>query len=118
MKNSTALGIALLGLLIDAPLAFAQTYPEALAAARRNDPIYATRLAEVQDARLQARQAKFSYLPSVGVSYGESDIGNSARTAGVSVSQPLLDYDKFLAMQQARPLEQKAEQSARLVDFD
>jgi protease secretion system outer membrane protein len=118
MKISTALGLLLVGLLIDAPLTLAQTYPEALAAARRNDSIYATRLAEVQDSRLQARQARFSYLPSIGVSYGESNIGNSARTAGVSVSQPLLDYDKFLAMQEARPLEQKAEQNARLADFD
>ena len=105
-------------LLAVGEVALAQTFPEALAAARRNDPIYATRLADVQDARLQARQAKLAYLPSVGVSYGESDIGNSARTAGVSVAQPLLNYDKFLAVQQAQPLEEKAEQSARLVDFD
>jgi outer membrane protein TolC len=105
-------------LVMGAARAVAQTFPEAVAAARQNDPIYATRLAEVQDARLQARQAKLSYLPSVGVSYGEADIGTSARTAGASLSQPVLDYDKFLAVRQARPLEEKATQSARLTDFD
>lgn len=98
--------------------AFAQTYPEALAAARRNDPIYAQRQSDVQLERLQARQAKLSYLPAVGIGYREADVGNTAWTTEATLTQPIFDYDRLLQWQQGRPLSERADATAVTVEQD
>lgn len=96
----------------------AQTYPEALAAARRSDPIYAQRRGDVELERLQARQARLAYLPGVGIGYRESDIGNSAWTTEATLTQPIFDYDRILQVRQGRPLAQRADATARTVEQD
>lgn len=110
--------IMLMAAQLGATPGFAQSFEEALSAARRNDPIYAQRQAEVQLTRLQARQAKLAYIPAATVGYSESDFNQSARDISVGVSQPLFDYDRFLQVRQARPLEQKADASAIEVEQD
>ena len=114
-----SLRFALAGLLLlAADMAAAQNYNEALAAARRNDPIYASRLAEVAGARLTATQLRLSYIPSVGVTYNENDVNAGGRTWGAGAAQPLFNYDLWLQMRSARPFEARAEAQARSIDFD
>jgi len=107
-----------LGLIVASSALPAQTFPEALAAARRNDAIYSQRQGEVQLERLQARQAKLAYLPSVGIGYRESDVGNTAWTSEATLTQPILDYDRWQQLRQSRPLSQRADATAREVEQD
>lgn len=116
--NKLIVRCAALAFAIGTESASAQSFTEAVAAARRNDPIYASRLAEVDNTRLTATQLKLSYIPSLGVSYNESDVGTSAKTWGVGASQPIFNYDLWLQMRQAKPFEQRADAQARAIDHD
>jgi protease secretion system outer membrane protein len=116
MNRSSWLVIVLLALAADTLPA--QTFPEALAAARRNDPLYAQRQADVQLERLQARQARLSYLPSVGIGYRESDAGTSGWTTDAVLAQPLFDFDRLMQFRQGKPLDQRADASAKAVEQD
>ncbi len=101
-----ALGWAVFG----ATAVHAQTYSDSVLAARRADAQYAAQLAAVQNRRAQARQAAGAFYPSAAVAYNQSDIAYAGRsTRTLSVTQPLLSWDRYLTLQQSDPLEALAE---------
>lgn len=96
----------MLGLLVGGPgAARAQTYEQALEAARSMDAQFAAQRAGVDGRRVQSRQAGSAYYPSAAVYYNQADVtANGRSTRSVSITQPLISYDRYLTLQQADPL--------------
>ena len=92
------------------PIAKAQTFKEAMLAAERSDAQYAAVLADVNSRRLQVKEASAAFYPSLNLNYSRADMGGNAAGAsyGLSVTQPLLSYDRYLTLQQADPLAAQA----------
>ena len=90
--------------------AHAQTYERALEAARSNDAQFAALRAAVDGRRAQSRQAGTAYYPSGAVAYNQADVSANGRsTRSVSITQPLISYDRYLTLQQADPIAALAE---------
>lgn len=90
--------------------AHAQSYEKALNAARTADAQFASQLASVDGRRAQANQAGTAYYPSAAVYYNQADVtANGRSTRSVSITQPLLSYDRYLTLQQKDPLAALAE---------
>lgn len=112
-------GAALLGLLLGgaAMPVGAQSFEEAVTAARRADGQYGAAQAGAQSRRAQARTAASAYLPYANASYNQQDTSAGARsTRSVSLTQPILSYDRWLTMQQADPLQALAAVEALQAD--
>ncbi len=107
----------LLVLLLGCGAAQAQSFEEAVRAARLADAQYAAQRATVDGRRLQARQAWGAFLPSASAGYSRTDSGGSGKTS-LSLTQPLLSYDRYLTLQQSDPLAALAQAEARQADSD
>jgi outer membrane protein TolC len=96
----------------------AQTFEAALLAARRADAQYTAQLASVQGRRIQAKVAGTAFWPSAGVSINGATLANASGSSSrsLSVTQPLLSYDRYLTLQQSDPLAALAEVEARQAD--
>lgn len=109
MKNSSLLAKAAalwaaMAVMGAAPVR-AQSFEEAMQAARRTDAQYAAALAAADARRALSRQAATAYYPSATVNYNSVDLSYSGRvTRSLTVQQPLLSYDRFLLLKQADPL--------------
>lgn len=113
MLRTLRCGLPLAALLATAllcPIAKAQTFKEALLAAERTDAQFAAALADVNNRRLQGKEANTAFYPNLNLNYSRADLGGNAAGAsyGVSVTQPLLSYDRYLTLQQADPLAAQA----------
>ena len=115
----SALACALAATVLAVPAAQAQSFAEALVAARATDAVYSAKLADVRTRRLQSRQAGSAFLPSANVNYTQADTAYAGRDSrAVTVSQPILNYDRYLQYQQGDPLALQAEAEARVADND
>ncbi len=100
-------------------LGHAQSFEQAVAAARSADAQYTAALAAVANRRVQASQAGAAFYPSAAVNYNQADVSASGRsTRSVSVTQPLLSFDRYLTLKQADPLAALAEVELAQADND
>ena len=83
----------------------AQSFRESLRAAERADAQFAAALAAVSNRKVQVQEAKAAFYPSASVNYSRSDLfaGSAGAGYGLTVTQPLLSYDRYLTLQQADP---------------
>ena len=85
--------------------AFAQSFQQAFAAAQKADAQYVAAIANVTNRRLQGDEARAAFYPSASVNYSQADLGISGTPVyGVTVTQPLLSYDRYLTRQQVAPI--------------
>lgn len=95
----------------------AQTLEKAVQAARQVDSQYAADMAGVQSRRAQARQSGTAYWPYAGVTYTSSDLASGGSGNKVlSLTQPLISYDRYLSVQQADGIGGMADAETRLAD--
>jgi protease secretion system outer membrane protein len=100
-------------------VAQAQTLEEAVQAARKVDAQYAVQQAGVQSLRAQARQSATAYWPTAGIIYNRADASiGGVNNKAISLTQPLINYDKYLVVQQADPQQGLADATARQADID
>ncbi len=100
-------------------LGHAQSFEQAVAAARSADAQYTAALAAVANRRVQASQAGAAFYPAAAVNYNQADVSASGRsTRSVSVTQPLLSFDRYLTLKQADPLAALAEVELAQADND
>ena len=109
--------LAALAMLGATPLA-AQTFTEALAAARKTDAQYAAALSTALTRRVQAAESSTAFYPSGSVGYQPSALGSGRLTRSLTLSQPLLSADRYLALRQVDPFEKQATAEAHLADAD
>jgi outer membrane protein TolC len=100
---SVAAAVLFLGVSVS-PGAQAQSFKESLVAAERSDAQFAAALAGVGGRRVQVAEAKAAYYPVANVSYARSDVGTGGSNRAITVTQPLLNYDSYLNLQQVDPL--------------
>lgn len=89
----------------------AQTFEEAVSGARATDAQYAAQRAAVETRRMQARQAGGAFWPSISAAYVQKDTSAAAlgrTTQTLTVTQPLLSYDRYLSLQQSELLDLQA----------
>ncbi|MDH4390031.1 MAG: TolC family protein [Aquabacterium sp.] len=98
-------------------VAQAQSFEDAVRAARQADAQYAAQRASVDGRRLQSRQAASAYFPSASAGYTRTDSAGSAARS-LSVTQPLVSYERYLTLQQSEPLAALAQAEARQADSD
>jgi protease secretion system outer membrane protein len=99
--------------------AHAQTFEQAVSAARKTDAQYTTQQAAVQGLRAQAGQASTIFFPYAGMSYNRSDLSQGGVTTRVvSVTQPLISYDRYLTLKQSDPLVAQADAQEKQADND
>lgn len=97
----------------------AQSFDQAVQAARGADAQYTAALAAVANRRAQASQAGAAYYPSAALNYNQADLTAGGRsTRSVSLTQPLLSYDRYLTLKQASPLAALAEAERAQADND
>ena len=72
--------------------------------AMRYDPTFQTAVAQRQANLAASSQASASYYPSASLNNSRMATDSSSRTT-VSVTQPLIDLDKFATLKQAKPRE-------------
>jgi len=70
--------------------------------AQQHDSTYAAALIENEAGKLQARIASMAYFPEARVSLSQLDNESSSRTT-ISISQPILSYDRWLGLKEADP---------------
>lgn len=70
--------------------------------AQRFDPTYAVSLTGNESARLQAKLAGMSYFPEGRLSSTQLDNESSSRQT-LSITQPILSYDRWLSLQEKDP---------------
>ena len=111
MKSLSKLTITappLLATLLAAALslgtAHAQNFTEALTAAERVDPTFRIALTNVANRRVQVQEAKAAFYPSASVSYSRADLSTGGASYGLTITQPLLSYDRYLTLQQVDPI--------------
>lgn len=66
------------------------------------DPVFAASRVENQANQLQAKIAGMAYYPEARISSSQLDNENSSRTT-LSVSQPILSYDRWLSLKESDP---------------
>lgn len=82
----------------------AQTFREALGAAEKADAQFTAALAGVANRKVQVLEARSAFYPSASVSYSRADLtGGGGAGYGLTVTQPILSYDRYLTLQQADP---------------
>jgi protease secretion system outer membrane protein len=97
----------------------AQSFDEAVLAARKADPQFAAQQAGVQGQRVLARQAGAAFYPYANAAYNRADAAYSGKsTRSLSVSQPLFSYDRLLTLRQSDPLSALAEAQERQSNAD
>jgi outer membrane protein TolC len=84
--------------------AHAQNFTEALTAAERVDPSFRIALTNVANRRVQVQEAKAAFYPSASVNYSRADLSTGGASYGLTITQPLLSYDRYLALQQVDPI--------------
>ena len=91
--------------LLSVSTARGQTFREAMRAAERTDAQFSAALASVANRKIQVQEAKAAFYPSAGVTYSRGDLtgGSSGTGYGLTLTQPLLSYDRYLTLQQADP---------------
>lgn len=108
LSKLTAAVPPVLGTLLAAALtlatAHAQNFTEALTAAERADPTFRIALTNVANRRVQVQEAKAAFYPSASVSYSRADVSTGAVSYGLTITQPLLSYDRYLTLQQVDPI--------------
>lgn len=96
-----AVGMLLLATLAVAP-ALAAGLLDDFGRAQGFDPTYAVSLTGNESARLQAKLAGMSYFPEGRISSTQLDNENSSRLT-ISITQPILSYDRWLSLQEKDP---------------
>lgn len=96
----------------------AQSFEEAVRAARKADAQYTAAQAAVLGQRVLANQAGAAYYPSANIALNQSSASGSTSTRSLSLTQPLLSYDRYLNLQQADPLSSQADAQARQANTD
>ena len=95
----------------------AQSFEDAVRAARKADAQYTAAQAEILGKRVLANQAGAAYYPSANVAFNQSSAsGGSSRS--LSLTQPLLSYDLYLNLKQSDPLSSQADAQARQANTD
>jgi protease secretion system outer membrane protein len=84
--------------------AHAQNFTEALTAAERVDPTFRIALTNVANRRVQLQEAKAAFYPSASVNYSRADLSTGGASYGLTITQPLLSYDRYLTLQQVDPI--------------
>jgi protease secretion system outer membrane protein len=107
----------LFSMLLACRAALAQSFEDAVRAARLADAQYASQRAAVDGRRLQSRQAANAYMPNASAGYSRTDSAGSGKTS-LSITQPLLSYERYLTLQQTEPLAGLAQAEARQADSD
>lgn len=108
-------------LLLASGEALAQSFQQAFAAAQGADAQFAVAMANVANRRLQGAEARAAYYPSASVNYSRLDMGSgfaNSASYGLSVTQPLLSYDRYLTRQQVDPIGMLAEAEERQARVD
>jgi protease secretion system outer membrane protein len=100
------------------PASQAQTFREALTAAERVDAQFAAALAGVSGRRVQVQETGAAFYPAATVSLTPGGIGGSGTNRTVTVSQPLLSYDRYLIYQQSDLLAEQASAEERQARVD
>lgn len=93
--------LLLAGLLIST-CAFSSNLSEDFDRAQRHDPAFAALLAESEIGKLQARMAASAFFPEARLSASQLDNESTSRVT-LTVSQPLLNYDRWLTLKEAEP---------------
>lgn len=91
----------LMGALIPT-LSVAQSLLRDFEKARNFDPMFAAARIENQAGELDAKIARMAFYPNARVSVSQLDNENSDRTT-LSVTQPILSYEKWLTLKEADP---------------
>lgn len=115
----TLAAASLLALLSSA--SHAQSFQQALDAARLHDAQYAAQVAAAANKRLQSGQASTAFYPYATAVYSKSDVSadtTTAETRYISLNQPILSYDRFLTLQQSDPLAGQAQADLDQADND
>lgn len=102
-------------------MSVAQTFAEAVAMARQTDPQFSAAQAGVESRRMMARQLGGSYLPYVSAAYTQKDTSATASgstTRTVTLTQPLISYDRYLSIQQSELYELQADAEDQLASAD
>lgn len=101
--------------------ASAQSFQQALDAARLHDAQYSAQVAAAANKRLQSNQASTAFYPYATAVYSKSDVSAdtaNSETRYVSLNQPILSYDRFLTLQQSDPLAGQAQADLDQADND
>ncbi|WP_295540757.1 TolC family protein [uncultured Pseudacidovorax sp.] len=101
--------------------ASAQSFQQALEAARLHDAQYSAQVAAAANKRLQSNQASTAFYPYATAVYSKSDVSAdtaNSETRYVSLNQPILSYDRFLTLQQSDPLAGQAQADLDQADND
>lgn len=95
----------------------AQSFEDAVRAARKADAQYTAAQAAILGQRVLANQAGSAYYPSANIAFNQSSAsGGSSRS--LSLTQPLLSYNLYLSLKQADPLSSQADAQARQANTD
>jgi protease secretion system outer membrane protein len=95
----------------------AQSFEDAVRAARKADAQYTAAQAEILGKRVLANQAGAAYYPSANVALNQSS-GSGGSRRSLSLTQPLLSYDLYLNLKQSDPLSSQADAQARQANTD
>ncbi|MEX8517120.1 MAG: TolC family protein [Leptothrix sp. (in: b-proteobacteria)] len=97
----------------------AQTFEQSVVAARKADAQFAVQQAAVLGRRAQANQAGTVFWPYAGVTYNQADLSVGGKTTSIlSLTQPLLSYDRYLLLQQSETLMAQADAEERQATND
>lgn len=95
----------------------AQSFEEAVRAARKADAQYASSQAKIDGKRVQASQSGAAFYPSGSFDYSQSS-ASSGSSRSFKVSQPLFSYDRYLTLKQSTPLQGLADAESRQSNAD
>jgi protease secretion system outer membrane protein len=104
-------------ILLTCGVAQAQSFEEAVRAARKADAQYASSQAKIDGKRVQASQSGAAFYPSGSFDYGQSS-ASSGTSRSLKVSQPLFSYDRYLTLKQSTPLHSLADVESRQNNAD
>jgi protease secretion system outer membrane protein len=104
-------------ILLTCGVAQAQSFEEAVRAARKADAQYASSQAKIDGKRVQASQSGAAFYPSGSFDYSQSS-ASSGTSRSLKVSQPLFSYDRYLTLKQSTPLHSLADVESRQNNAD
>jgi protease secretion system outer membrane protein len=104
-------------ILLTCGVAQAQSFEDAVRAARKADAQYASSQAKIDGKRVQASQSGAAFYPSGSFDYSQSS-ASSGSSRSFKVSQPLFSYDRYLTLKQSTPLHSLADAESRQSNAD
>ena len=104
-------------MLLTCGVSQAQSFEDAVRAARKADAQYASSQAKIDGKRVQASQSSAAFYPSGSFDYSQSS-ASSGSSRSFKVSQPLFSYDRYLTLKQSTPLKGLADAESRQSNAD